>query len=307
MKPERSLVAERPLAQHCAELVRSGPGPAELLPALARAGERMARGLRGALAGLLGGEPPMVECDAPEDMAPADLAATVPGLAAWSLYGLDRSGSGGSGSAGSARLLSAVDAEAVLRLVDRAFGGPGEAPHPLPRELPLSAELMVQRVEAVLAAQFAAAAGLSRTDAVTALRRDSDFTQVQPFGPDTRLAVLTLSVSEGGRAPWRMRLALPFPILADLFTGTDRPASRPRRAQAADPLEAPYGDLPLPVSAVLVDVALPLSVLSTLEVGQILAVPIARSIPLRVAGRTVAHGSIGAVDDRVAVQLTQLS
>lgn len=298
MKPERSLVAERPLAQHCAELVRSGPGPAELLPALARAGERMARGLRGALAGLLGGEPPMVECDPPEDMAPTDLQATVPGLAAWSLYGLG----GGSG-----RLLSAVDAEAVLRLVDRAFGGPGEAPHPLPRELPLSAELMVQRVEAVLAAQFAEAAGLSRTDAVTALRRDSDFAQVQPFGPETRLAVLTLSIAEGGRAPWRMRLALPFPILADLFTGTDRPAGRPRRARPADPLAAPYADLPLPVSAVLVDVALPLSVLSTLEVGQILAVPIARSIPLRVAGRTVAHGSIGAVDDRVAVQLTQLS
>ncbi|MCH7629829.1 FliM/FliN family flagellar motor switch protein [Novosphingobium percolationis] len=298
MKPERSLVAERPLAQHCAELVRSGPGPAELLPALARAGERMARGLRGALAGLLGGEPPMVECDAPEDMAPADLAATVPGLAAWSLYGL----AGGSG-----RLLSAVDAEAVLRLVDRAFGGPGEAPHPLPRELPLSAELMVQRVEAVLAAQFAAAAGLSRTNAVAALRRDSDFAQVQPFGAETRLAVLTLSISEGGRAPWRMRLALPFPILADLFTGADRPAGRPRHVQPADPLAAPYADLPLLVSAVLVDVALPLSVLSSLEVGQILSVPIARSIPLRVAGRTVAHGSIGAVDDRVAVQLTQLS
>jgi flagellar motor switch protein FliM len=30
-------------------------------------------------------------------------------------------------------------------------------------------------------------------------------------------------------------------------------------------------------------------------------------VPLRVAGRTVAHGSIGAVDDRVAVQITQLS
>lgn len=297
MKPERLFVAERPLAQHCAALARSGPGPAELLPAFARAGERMARSLRGALAGLLGGEPPTVECDLPEDMAPAELAAAVPGLAAWSLYGLG----GGAG-----RMLSAVDAEAVLRLVDRAFGGPGEAPHPLPRELPLSAELMVQRVEAVLSTNFAAAAGLSRADAVATLRRDSDFEQVQPFGPETRLAVLTLSVSEGGRAPWRMRLALPFPILADLFANAERPTG-PRRAAAVDPLDAPYGDLPLPVSAVLVDVALPLSVLSALDVGHVLAVPIARSIPVRVADRTVAHGSIGAVDDRVAVQITQLS
>jgi flagellar motor switch protein FliM len=57
----------------------------------------------------------------------------------------------------------------------------------------------------------------------------------------------------------------------------------------------------------LVDVALPLSAISRLEIGQVLAVPVARMVPLRVAGRTVAHGSIGAVDDRVAVQITQLS
>jgi len=30
MKPERKIIAERPLAQLCAELVRTAPGPAEL-------------------------------------------------------------------------------------------------------------------------------------------------------------------------------------------------------------------------------------------------------------------------------------
>ena len=34
MKPERQLVAERPVAQHCAELVRPEPGADELLPQL---------------------------------------------------------------------------------------------------------------------------------------------------------------------------------------------------------------------------------------------------------------------------------
>ncbi|MCW1383014.1 FliM/FliN family flagellar motor switch protein [Novosphingobium sp. KCTC 2891] len=298
MKPEHPLVAERPLARHSAALVRPGPGPADLLPALARASDRMARALRGALAPLLGGEPPMVECAAPEEMSARDFAGMVPGLAAYSLYGIAGS---------SARLLSSIDAEAVLRLVDRAFGGPGEAPYPLPRELPLSAELMVQQIEAVIAARLAEAAGLMQADAITALRRDSNVEQLQPFAPEARLAMLTLSITEAGGQPWLLRIALPFAVLADLFGQNDRTSARPAPRGPADPLHAPYGDLPLPLKAVLVDMALPLSIISTLEVGQILSVPIARSVPLRVAGRTIAHGSIGAVDDRVAVQLTQLS
>ncbi|WP_225205643.1 FliM/FliN family flagellar motor switch protein [Novosphingobium huizhouense] len=299
MKPERSLVAERPIARHAAELVRQGPSAAELLPALARASERMARSLRGALALLLGGEPPLVDCGEPEDLVLGDIEARVPGLAAWSLYRV--AGSGG-------RLLSAIDAEAVLRLVDRAFGGPGEAPHPMPRELPLSAELMVQRIESVFAAQFAAVANLRGPEPIAAVRRDSNLAQLEPYGPDARLAVLSFAITEAGRNPWEMRLAIPFAMLADFFGQADQASRKPaRRSRPASPEDAPFGELPLPVSAVLVDVALPLAVLSALEVGQVLSVPIARSIPLRVADRTVAHGSIGAVDDRVAVQLTQLS
>ncbi|NML92940.1 FliM/FliN family flagellar motor switch protein [Novosphingobium olei] len=299
MQPERSLIAERPLARHAAELVRPGPGPAELLPALARASERMARSMRGALALLLGGEPPMVECAAPEELVLHDLAGRVPGLAAWSIYRV--AGTGG-------RLLSAIDAEVALRLVDRAFGGPGHAPHPLPRELPLSAELMVQRIEAVLANQFAAATGLRTAEAITAIARDSNLAQLQPYSAEARLAVLTLSVTEPGGTPWEMRLAIPMPMLAEFFGQPENAPRKPaRRIKPASPEDTPYADVPLPVTAVLVDVALPLSVLSALEVGQVLSVPIARSIPLRVADRTVAHGSIGAVDDRVAVQLTQLS
>ena len=56
-----------------------------------------------------------------------------------------------------------------------------------------------------------------------------------------------------------------------------------------------------------VDVALPLSTISSLEVGQILSLPIARNIPVRVGKRTIAHGTLGSVDDRVAIQITNPS
>ena len=205
------------------------------------------------------------------------------------------------------RLLTSIDADAVLRLVDRAFGGPGEAPHPLPRELPLSAELMVQRLEGVVAGRLGAALGSDDPAAIRPLRRESGLAQLQPFAEGTRLAVLELSVREGSRAPWTIRIAFPFNTLADLFGHGERPPVASGPSGPADPTSEPFAQMPLPISAVLVDVALPLSAISALEVGQILSVPIARSVPLRAAGQTVAHGSIGAVDDRVAVQLTQLS
>ena len=41
MKPERAFIADRPLAQHCPELLRAGPAPAELTPTLTKFGDRL--------------------------------------------------------------------------------------------------------------------------------------------------------------------------------------------------------------------------------------------------------------------------
>lgn len=292
MKPERTFIAERPLAQHSPALLRPAPGAADLLPALGRTGERLARSLRNALAPLLGGESAMVEHAEP--IAQAASAFTLPGLCAYSLYAAGAEGY---------PVLSLVEGETVLCLLDRAFGGSGQAPSPLPRELPLSAELMVARIEAVVAQQFAAALGLA---AINPLRRGRTLADLAVFTGETPLAVLAFTVREGARPPWSLRIALPLAALADL-TGLAAPrAPRPRRA-AASPLDAPFAEMPLTVRAVLVDVPLPLSALGALQVGQVLAVPVARNVPLRIADTVIGHGTIGGVDDRVAIQITQLS
>jgi flagellar motor switch protein FliM len=295
MKPNRKLVAARPLAQHCAQLVRPAAATIDPLPELAHAAQRLARAMRTALSPLLGGEVPQVECAAPSDIAAEDFAAT--GLVAYSAYAAGE---------GSAPLASAIDAEAVLSLLDRAFGGPGEAPRPLPKELPVSAQLMVERIEAILAAQIGAALGLA-AGAIRPRGRDTDLAQLRPFAAGTRLALMVLTVSENGRGAWRLRLAIPMGAIAALM-GLDgkRSGPRPGSAGPASPHDAPFNAVPLMLSAVIVDVAMPISAVSRLEVGQVLTVPIARNVPLRVGGLTIGHGSIGAVDDRVAIQFTQL-
>ena len=62
--------------------------------------------------------------------------------------------------------------------------------------------------------------------------------------------------------------------------------------------------MPLEVTAVLVDMPLSMARLSGLRPGEILPVAVARSVPLRIDGRTLASGTIGEIDDRVAVQVT---
>ena len=50
---------------------------------------------------------------------------------------------------------------------------------------------------------------------------------------------------------------------------------------------------------------MPLSRLATLEVGDVLPVAVARSVPLWAGERAIAAGAAGALDDRVALRLTQ--
>jgi flagellar motor switch protein FliM len=253
--------------------------------------------LRGALARLCGGVTPEVAIEGPHDLVLADFARS--GLCVYSLYGAAPSGEG---------VLSAIDAEAVLRLVDRAFGGPGEAPHPLPRELPMSADLMVQRIETVLAAELGRALGHAGAirPVLHPLRRDTDLVQLQPFAPGIRLVAIDIAVCEGLRAPWHIRLALPLGALP-VLTGMTTPAAPPRRGDApGDPAAEPFAAMPLTLTALLVDAMLPLQVVSRLEPGQVLNLPIARQVPLIAGQHTIGHGTIGAVDGSVAIQLGRL-
>ena len=293
MNTHHCFVAERRAAQHCAELLNRLPDPAVLLPALERAGERLARLLAPAFAALLGGGDPDVTVAAPTETDLAGLADMVGPLAASSLLSAGKPG---------LNLLASVDGEAMLRLVDRAFGGRGEAGSPLPRSFPLSAELMIQRVETLLAGCLATALGQTE---LTTLRRDSRLTDLAPFAPEARLCVLRFDLNESHQVPLKLLIALERQHLPDLL-GHGEPA--PRRAAApADPTAAPFADLPLPLTATLVDMRLPLATLATLEPGAVLPVAVARAVPLAIGPTIVARGTLGAQDDRIAIKLTQLA
>lgn len=299
MKPQREFVAERRAAVHCPELLARAAQPAERadpMGAFAQVAERLARLLPAALEPFIG-SPAQVEAAQPREIKAGTLASEIPALAANSLLAI-----GGSGG----KLLVSLDAGAVLRIVDRAYGGRGEAPEPLPEAFPPSASLMVGRIETALAACLSGAFGLGPDDGLAVLRSDAKISLLEPFAARTMLALTTLTVSEPNGPVWQATIAMPLADLAllpdPLNSGT---ASAPRRAAPANPGDEPFGALPLTITAVLVDVQMPLATIARLEPGALLPVPVARDVPLRIGEHTVAHGTIGALDDRSAIQLTR--
>jgi flagellar motor switch protein FliM len=249
--------------------------------------------LSNALAPLLRGETPLVRSQAPRECTMGELAQEIAPLAANALLAI---------GSPDAPLLASIEAVAVMRMVDRAFGGRGNAPSPLPAAFPLSAELMVTRLESVVAGAVGQALGLG---GIHTLRRDACIRQLAPFADDAKVGVVTLEVDDPGRTSWKVTLAFPQSVMARLLGEGERPAPKPARKAQPDPLDEPFASVQLTISAVLVDMRIGFTALSNLQPGQILPVAVARSVPLKVGDKTIAHGTIGAMDDRVAVQITQ--
>lgn len=293
MKPDRVFIAERALAQHCPELIRASSSvaaPVELLPALNRIGAKLGRTFAAALSPLIGGQEIAVQAAAPREATTAELAQDIAPLAANALLAADGT-----------TLLASFDAGAVLRMIDRAFGGTGKTPAPLPTAFPASAGVVIRQLEVMIAQGFAAATGAT----LQPVRRGGSLVEIEAFADDTQLAVLVLTVEEAGSEPWKIHLALPLAALAGLVGEGAQAPARATGPRPTNPAEEPYCDLPLTLSAVIVDMCLPMSALTQLEPGTLLPVSVARNVPLRIGDKTVAHGAIGSVDDRVAIQITQ--
>lgn len=294
MKPTREFIAQRPLARHCPELLRAGPAPAELLALHTRFGERLARALATALGRLAGGDAPVVEAEPARESGMAEFAVQVAPLAANSLLAL---------GADNIPVLASIEAEAVFRLLDRAFGGRGAVPEPLPDAFPLSAELFVARLEAVVAAVLGEVLGCAPA---RALRHDGSLDALAPFTADRALATLAFEVTEQGHAPWTLTLAVPLDALAGLHGAGERRSDAPvSSARRRTPTDEPFAAVPLTLRAVVVEMSVPVSRVAALKPGDLLPVAVSRQVPLRCGDTTVASGTLGAMDDRVAIQITQ--
>jgi flagellar motor switch protein FliM len=294
VKPERSFIADRTVAQHCSELLGpTTPAVSDLAPSLALLSGRLSFSIAAGLARLSGSEAPAVRAAAPRAVTPGELADEAPSLASYAVMGIGPERH---------RVLLSLAAAPVFRLVDRAFGGRGTVPNPLPAAFPLSAELFLQRLEQAVAAALQEALGGGALT-VLPLSRATDFTQAAPFAPSETVFDLSISVEEPGCEPWVLSLAFPQATLAALFAGRERKLPTPAAPHAPDPMAEPFASLPITLTAVVVDMMVPFTKLAALRPGDVIPIALARSVPLKAGERTIAAGTIGDFEDRVAVQV----
>jgi flagellar motor switch protein FliM len=166
---------------------------------------------------------------------------------------------------------------------------------------------MIAKLETLVAAALAAALGHSDGGEIRALRRAAQLGELAPFPAGARIAVLGCVVEEESRARWQLTLALPQAMLGKLLGSGEGAAPGAAPPRAADPAAAPFAAVPLALTATLVDMPVSLVAVAALAPGAVLPVAVARAVPLSIGGAIVARGTVGAQDDRIALQLTQIA
>lgn len=278
-KPIRSFIAAAPAAQHCPELIRHGPDPADLVPRWQALGPRLAAALAPRLAPVLGGIRPRISLSSDEAMPPLTATSRIVRRHC------------------STPLTLTIDGLAVLRLIDRAFGGPGQVAPPYPASLPPSARMVGELIEAALTMALGEVLGLESA----ALTVTPGASELPPPAPGCDLV---LAIDQPGTPAWTIKLSLPQAGLVEWLVPR---RARPAGPRSADPAAPPFADLPLPLSARLVDMRLPLSAVARLTPGMVLPVAVARAVPVEVGGVVIARGTVGNQDDRIAIKLTHIA
>ena len=296
MKPTGTLIAERPLARHSELLATRPPQVGELAKALAGKAARLESALAGELAELLGGAKPVVTCGKVEKAASPKLHKIVDSVAANFLL----AGPGG------AQVLASLDYHSALVLTDQVFGGAGDWTAAKPDRLPASASLTLRRMGDVLGAALAAAFDRPEPLALSA-RSEVLGKFITARDNDTFLAPRA-EVAVGDAKPWSVLLVLREAHAAQLLD--ERAGAAPAPKGVGDrrrPDAKPFADVPLPLTAVLARLTVPVSRISDMQPGDTLPLSIGRNVSLRLADREIARGEVGACDGALALRLTSIA
>lgn len=185
---------------------------------------------------------------------------------------------------------------------ERILGGTGEVDEKC-TVLPASANRFAQQFEDRMAEVIQAA---SDRRGIAASANGEEVEQVAPYASGDRVWTVTLTITSAKSArPWKVRLAACNSTIAEIV-GTRAVSPATGRTIGARGLNgSAIAEVDLPLRAVLVDVPMSIARLASLEPGSVIPVAVNRNVPLMTGNLTIAHGCVGELDDRVALELTQ--
>lgn len=296
MNLAQTFYPARPIARHCPELTERGPRPEERAQFLATWRRDVAREVAHDMADLLSGAKLEATLSEPETLRGAALFERVGAVAANSLLRC--------GGDDQTALLS-FSTETAIALTDRSFGGTGEAPVEPVTGLPRSAALLVEQASRTIASAITrvSATGEMQGDVII---RSENAARLKPFTPSAQCALFVLSIKASDGVSWTATLAMPLERLDRLLPGASAGAAanddEPGERESDDEV---FGAVPLRLQAVLAEFELSLGELDRLSPGDEIPIAIAREIPLRIGAHLVASGSLGTMEDRMALKVIE--
>lgn len=293
MNTEHSFIAERALANHCAELLGHGAQDEgsrdELRTDFA---ETLCVHLARRLQPLLAGKPIRLSSEAGGAATASSIGQSIgPRAANFALACGD----------GATPFLVSFDMKTAVALTDSLFGGGFLAGEDEVDTLSPSSVLALRRLALAAAQAIAASAGESEMADVTGHHTSMARLELFPRG-DYCLSWKVIAKQDGVE-DWQMLIAAREADVDAMLAARGANAAKAREAVSNDPLSEPFGAIPIPLRAVLSEFKLPLSRIAALAPGETIPVALAREVPIKIGQRTFARGRIGALDDRVALRL----
>ena len=201
-------------------------------------------------------------------------------------------------------ILVSVRIGEIVAQFERILGGSGAVDDSY-TALPASARYFAQQFEDRMG-EVLRRAGDRR--GIAAAANGEEVEQVAPYAVGDKLWTATLTISSTKTdCNWTIRIAACRQTIAELV-GTRAVSPATGRSIGARGINgSAIAEVDLPLRAVLVDVPMSIAKLASLQPGSVIPVAINRNVPLLIGNLTIAHGSVGELDDRVALELNHTS
>lgn len=213
-------------------------------------------------------------------------------------------------SPGRGRALIAIDGKFAFEMLDRFFGGDGEAPHPLPVELTGSADTLLKRVAATIAAQLDPAWDVLAKIEFACVETVAPLSVAPEIDANEAMVFTRLGVAAGDAKPHWIDILYPIAALkphtpsltAKVIGGEPEPEPEWRNGLTRGAMA-----LRLPVRSVLAEPMVPVSMLMALKPGDVIPISFGADVPVMVAKQKIGFGTVGTANGHAAIRMTRFT
>lgn len=206
-------------------------------------------------------------------------------------------------------VLCAFDGALLLSLLDRFFGGTGDAPHPLPKEFSPAANALAERLGAGLAQALETAWEPIGRVAFSVGHCESNPALVGGIETEDVVIVTRFGIAHGDTKPVFLDILYPVPALKPHTVElTGKVVAKPAEPDPKWRTELTRAAMTvrLPVRSVLAEPVVSLKKLMDLKPGDVIPISFTNDVPVMVGGSMLGTGTVGTSNGRAAIRLSSL-